>query len=252
MAKLIQLIQRRAFTLIELLVVISIIALLVGILLPALSAAREAAQDSQCKANMRSGGQAMVMYVTEDIGGYIPENQSPRWDGALNRFLNADRKVGFGADYMRCPSMQVDSLRTYGTNYANVNFWGSSSSMDSMRLDDIDQRTYVYGDNWNRVFGTLESILTGNTYWSTTDSYHTIFDVGSPSWNPIQHGIDWDGDGVLDSGTRMGGSGPYNGFGVVHFDSGNVVFSDGHADGITLGEWLNNRNSDGLWDTAAP
>lgn len=53
------------FTLIELLVVISIIALLVGILLPALGAARNSAQAIVCAGNQRSVGQAMMAYSTD-------------------------------------------------------------------------------------------------------------------------------------------------------------------------------------------
>ena len=78
--------MRRGFTLIELLVVIAIIAVLLGILLPHLAGARDAARTTRCLANVRSVGQALAIYA-EDF-----KEKMPHWsawqtfggDGASN------------------------------------------------------------------------------------------------------------------------------------------------------------------------
>lgn len=64
------------FTLVELLVVIGIIALLISILLPSLSRAREMSHRTVCQSNLRTLAQAMTMYANQN-GGRLP-NGNPR------------------------------------------------------------------------------------------------------------------------------------------------------------------------------
>ncbi len=78
--------RKRAFTLIELLVVIAVIALLIGILLPALGKARAQGQSAKCQGHMRQYGTAHQIYVTDyDVmpglgkGEGSSDPDSPEW-----------------------------------------------------------------------------------------------------------------------------------------------------------------------------
>ena len=100
--------RHRAFTLVELLVVIGIIALLVGILLPAVSAARERSKRTACLSNLRQLAAASIMYA-DSFKGHYP-NSNPHATPAdyiqTNQVLTflARAFLGGNAGVFHCPS----------------------------------------------------------------------------------------------------------------------------------------------------
>lgn len=74
--------QSRGFTLIELLVVISIIALLISLLLPALGNARRGARIAKCTANMKQHGQSLANYASQNNDRLLNAPESPGPDSS--------------------------------------------------------------------------------------------------------------------------------------------------------------------------
>jgi len=123
--------DRGGFTLMELLVVISIISLLMSIMLPGLSGAREQAKRVHCSANLRNLTYAWMMYADENDGKLCSadsdwNNPGNNWvaDGPVipgNPVGGTERAIRDGAlwSYVtvlgtyRCKSDRSDLLRSY-------------------------------------------------------------------------------------------------------------------------------------------
>ena len=106
--------KKRGFTLIELLVVMVIIALLVGLLLPALGRAREEARKTQCRSNLRQIGLAMNVYCN-DNKGWTP----PAYGNAPN--TNPDQYNEYMAQWANYGS--ASASQWYGSRERYVGQW---------------------------------------------------------------------------------------------------------------------------------
>jgi len=125
--------KRAGFTLVELLVVIGIIALLISILLPSLSKARESAQRVACLTNLRSTMQMMHLYATENKGQIPLGCHSDRYQESYYITLGSGStlhwptwgplyKAGYLTDprYLYCPS---ENQQYHQYDAAPANAW---------------------------------------------------------------------------------------------------------------------------------
>lgn len=249
--------KRNAFTLVELLVVIGIIALLIGILLPSLSRALDAARSVKCLSQLRVLGQINLMYCNENKDQLFPMrwpgnpnitgSTSMGMDKVLERFL---QRTNFKTTMWVCPSadrvvMTTQFPLTYGVNngvhtkpeydtsvaapYPLV-MWKRGSSSGTIKFYSLRKLTSLKRPT--EIVQIADGSLSSGAWTTTGELAYTSADV-TEMWNPNY---------ALDPINKLGGwswtpNQDIPGLSNYHLRYrhngnryGNVVFLDGHCE----------------------
>lgn len=137
--------RRRAFTIIELMVVISIIAVLVALLLPSLSAARNAARTLACNNNLRQMGLAMHNAATDRGGRMIYDSHLSSW--AIGGHQNILTGSGHIREYLNSASPFFDARE-------NVFPYGPDGNLYCPAFERIADLRGAFPFEGNRGFAT--------------------------------------------------------------------------------------------------